>query len=113
MMGIVQGRLTNPLNSELEFTCEEKLEAANVRILELEQALRKEITFRTATDLRGGDIWLPVTSMIEIFHKGYLLCKDAINNNKRHAKLILTVTNEGRVIDTHVEPYQEPKEDEP
>ena len=109
-MGIVQGKMTNPLNSEPEFTCEEKLEAREVEIKELREALRKEITFRTAKDLHANQVWLPVTSMIDIFHKGYLLCKDAINNNNRHAKLIFTVTNEGRVIDAKLEPYQAPKE---
>ena len=94
-------------NEEPKLTCEEELEASRERIDELEVALRKEITFRTATDLKGRDIWLPVTSMIDIFHKGYLLSKDAINNNKRNTKLIFTISNEGRVIDVSTEDTEE------
>lgn len=104
--------MTSPANSEPALTSEELLEAANARILELEQALRKEITFRAATDLRGREIWLSVMDLIDIFHKAYQLRNDAVNNNNRWAKLIFTVTNEGRVIDVKLESYQSTEEDE-
>ena len=109
MMGIVQERKVTLLNTESEFTCEERLEAANTRIDELEVALRKEIQFKTAKDLRGGEIWLPVLDVIAIFHKAYQLRNALVNNNNRHAKLIFTITNEGRIID--VSPAEGPKED--
>lgn len=85
--------------SEPELTCDEKLEAANDRINELEQALRKEITFRTAREMQGRDIWLPVMDVIDIFHKTYQLRNTAINKDKRHTKILFTISNEGRVID--------------
>lgn len=87
--------------SSIELTCEEKLEAANSRMLELEQALRKEISFRTAKDLRSDStqIWLPVMNLIEIFHEAYQIRNKALANNKENTKLIFTVSNEGRIID--------------
>lgn len=96
--------------TESELTCEERLEAANERILELEQALRKEIQFRTAKDLRNDStqIWLPVMNVIDIFHKAYLIRNHALANNKSSTKLIFTVSNEGKVIDVS---NQEPQED--
>lgn len=107
---MLQGKGTKTLTSEPELTCEEKLEAANSRIDELEQALRKEITFRTATDLKGKDLWLPVMDLIGIFHKAYQLRNNAVNNNKKHSKLIFTVTNEGKVADVNI---KESEEDNP
>jgi hypothetical protein len=89
----------NHHHDELPLTCDEMLEAANVRISELEVALRKEINFRTARDLGPTQIWLPVMNVIEIFHKAYQIRNHALSTNKENTKLIFTVSNEGRVID--------------
>ena len=90
---------------EESLTCEEQLEAAEDRITELETALRKEITFRTATEInkdgKGRQIWLPTMDVISIFHKTYTLRNQALANNKPNTKLIFTIQNDGRIIDVH------------
>lgn len=87
--------------SEQEFTCEEELEALKERCKELEEALRKEIQWKTATDLRSASpqIWLPVMNLVEIFHTAYQIRNNALANNKLSTKLIFTVSNEGRIVD--------------
>lgn len=82
------------------------LEVAEERIKELEDALRKEITFRTAREIQGNQdklIWLPVMDLIGIFHKAYQLRNNAVNNNKKHAKLMFIITNEKRVTDVEID----------
>lgn len=93
--------------SEVELTCEDRLEAANDRIKELEEALRKEIHFRTAREMQGTEIWLPVLDLISLFHKAYQLRNDAINNNKKHTRLIFSISNEGRITDVQAAEEEE------
>lgn len=94
-----------PMTTEAlpELTCEELLEAAKDRILELEQALRKEITFRTAREMQGPKIWLPVMNLVEIFHEAYQIRNKALANNKSNIKLMFTVSNEGRIVGVQTE----------
>lgn len=81
------------------FSCEEQLEAANVRILELEQALRKEINFRTARDMQGREVWLYVIDALNLRMAIRKEAEPSIEKSKAYDKLIFTVSNDGRVTD--------------
>lgn len=84
--------------AELELTCEEKLEALQLRCSELEDALKQANLFRTARDMQGPRVWLPVMSLVEIFHEAYQIRNKALANNSSNMKLMFTVSNEGRIV---------------
>lgn len=87
--------------SSIELTCEEKLEALQLRCSELEDALKQANLFRTARDMQGPikqTIWLPVMSLVEIFHEAYQIRNHALANNNSNLKLMFTVSNEGRIV---------------
>lgn len=90
-------------STEPEFTVEELLEAARERIKELEEALRKEIHFRTATDIHDMQIWIPAIDALHLFVPLNKARRHAIDNNDPWRKLIFTVTNEGRITDANLE----------
>lgn len=94
-------------SAEPLFTCEERLEACEVENKELREALRKEITFRTAKDMQGTKVWLPVMNLVEIFHEAYQIRNQALANNKENAKLIFTISNEGRIISVSTKAEEE------
>ena len=83
--------------TEVELTCEEKLEALEEHCRELEEALRKEIQFKTAKELGGKQIWLPMTNLVDIFHKSWKLF-NSIKGERSAMKLVFSISNEGRII---------------
>ena len=87
-----------PETAEPLFTCEERLEACEIENKELREALRKEIHFRTAKDMQGPRVWLPVMNLVEIFHEAYQIRNQALANNNSKLKLMFTVSNEGRIV---------------
>lgn len=89
------------------FTCEERLEACEVENKELREALRKEITFRTAKDMQGTKVWLPVMNLVEIFHEAYQIRNQALANNKSNLKLMFTISNEGKIISVSAKPEED------
>lgn len=84
-------------------TCEEKLEATEERCRELEEALKQANLFRTAKDMQASKVWLPVMSLLEIFHESYQIRNQALANNKENTKLMFTVSNEGRIVGVQAE----------
>ena len=83
-----------------ELTCEEQLQAASSRIDELEQALRKEINFRTARDLQGRQtIWLYVIDALNLRMAIRKEAEPSIEKSIPYDKLIFTVDDDGRVRD--------------
>lgn len=95
--------MTSKNKQEEEFTVEELLEAARDRIKELEEALRKEIHFRTATDVHDKEIWIPAIDALHLFVPLNKARRHAIDNNDPWHKVIFTVTNEGRITDANLE----------
>lgn len=80
-------------------TCEEQLEAMKVEINELKEALRKEINFRTATDLRDKNVWLYVIDALNLRMAIRKEAEPSIMKDKAYDKLIFTVADDGRVTD--------------
>lgn len=91
---------------EPQLTCEEKLEALQLRCSELEDALKQANLFRTARDMQGPRVWLPVMSLVEIFHQAYQIRNHALANNNSNMKLMFTVSNEGRIVGVQAEEEQ-------
>lgn len=87
------------IQEEPPLTCEEQLQAASVRIDELEQALRKEINFRTARDLQGRQTWLYVIDALNLRMAIRKQAEPSIEKSRPYDKLIFTVANDGRVTD--------------
>jgi hypothetical protein len=74
---------------ERELTTEERLEAANVRIKELEEALRKEIEFKKASQLpesvkapNPAGIWIKASNVLPLF----VALRKAVDHANREPK---------------------------
>jgi len=84
---------------ETPLTTEEELEAAKVRIDELEQALRKEINFRTAREMQAKQTWLYVIDALNLRMAIRKEAEPSIEKSRPYDKLIFTVAGDGRVTD--------------
>lgn len=84
---------------EPPFTCEELLEIRNSRIKELEEALRKEINFRTAREMQGKQTWLYVIDALNLRMSIRKEAEPSIEKSRAYDKLIFTVAEDGRVTD--------------
>jgi hypothetical protein len=87
------------IEQEPPLSCEEQLQAASVRIDELEQALRKEINFRTARDMQGKEVWLYVIDALNLRMSIRKEAEPSIEKSRAYDKLIFTVAEDGRVTD--------------
>ena len=87
------------IQEEPHLTCEEHLEAANLRINELEEALRKEINFRTAREMQGQQTWLYVIDALNLRMSIRKEAEPSIEKSRAYDKLIFTVADDGRVTD--------------
>ena len=91
---------TKPEPEPEQLTCEEQLEARDNEILELKQALRKEIHFRTASEFRGEvEIWLYVVDALNLRMAIRKQAEPSIDKDRPYDKLIFTVDGNGRVTD--------------
>ena len=83
-----------------DLTCEEKLEAAQQTIRELEEIERKKIEFQTAGQLPRAqvlDIWIPAIDALNLFMAINQARRHAIDNNDPWRRLIFQIGEDGRV----------------
>lgn len=89
------------LNEEREPTCEEELEILQEEKRELQEALRKEIEFKTASELpkqtQKLDIWIPAIDALNLFMSINEARRWAIDHNDPWRKLLFEIDEYGRV----------------
>lgn len=92
---------------EREPTCEEELEILKEEKRELQEALRKEIEFKTASELprqtQKLDIWIPAIDAINLFMAINQARRWAIDHNDPWRKLIFEIDEYGRVKTANLE----------
>jgi hypothetical protein len=103
--------VVEPDGTERELTCDERLEAANVRIKELEEIERKRIEFATASKLpQPASIWIKASNVLPLF----VALRKAVDHANREPKwevekqqarkvLIEFEANSGEVQGAHLE----------
>lgn len=84
---------------ERELTCEEENTILKEEKRELQEALRKEIEFKTASTFRTQqlDIWIPAIDALNLFVKINEARRWAIDHNDPWRKLLFQIDEYGRV----------------
>lgn len=89
-----------------ELTCEEENILLKEEKRELQEALRKEIEFKTATELPRTqvlDIWIPAIEAIKLFVPLNQARRQAIDHNDPWHRLIFKIAEDGHVQDAKLE----------
>lgn len=88
------------LVDEEELTCEEKLEAAQQTIKELQDIERKRIEFQSAKELPRSqvlEIWVPAIDALNLFMGINQARRWAIDHNDPWRRLLFDIADDGRI----------------